>query len=508
MDTNGHGIYLEGGNYENGNQYEAPNQYLVFESVDLIVHKPTSNGLKITGEFVNSTFLNCQFEIPFAEARAGGNVGTNISITNTDSHSTIQQVSFINCAAGGGLYACQIENASNVNFDGCWFEYLERSFDIKNSSAINIQNSRFANAAGRGSLLGSTLPQGSGSCITVENSFVNIENNHTLVSEINSLLNPDDREKFILGIGNTNTINARNNSFQDIRLSESYGITQEVTIQNVDTNYYPTNFTIPGINTDGKKAVLVTAPTINQIFRINSTIAAGETISIRAHQGTITFWSWNPAGETTGKNIYMNGRNSLTLTNGQIATFIKLDGANGNEKCVYQLLSVDKVNSTSSFSFTGSTIDSSSNSYIYVTSTTPNTIVNQFQSNLNPGETLTIKAANTIKFDSSKNLILSTVGSIVLDPNETATFMRTGLPITSNSINYTDSWQLISTNRENLFSSGTTTTIAGSTTTILKPAGTYNIPSASAVPIGTTYVFRNTSTGTVTTSNLIINSSC
>ena len=182
----------------------------------------------------------------------------------------------------------------------------------------------------------------------MENSHVNISNNHVTVSDPNA-----DRIKkqlFIFGRGTDNTINAMNNSFQDIRLSESYGINQNLIIENVNT-YNSSNSTIPGINASSKKSVFVTvpqnslptgiypSPTTNQIFRINSNIAAGETIFIRADQGSIKFNAWNPVNELTGMNIYLNGMASLTLNNGQAATFIKLDGINGNEKCSYQLVS-------------------------------------------------------------------------------------------------------------------------------------------------------------------------
>lgn len=515
----GHGIYLKGQDYSAGTNTGINitewNQYLHFEDIFIERQNGYSNNcLKIEGANVNISFENCNFAIPYIGT---GNYqesdsGTNVCITSSGQTITVKpaQISFINCATGGGnrkgVYnAFKIENSENINLTNCWFEDTEIAVIVKNSKAINIQNSRFANTAGVGSQGISDLSNYSIASIDVENSFINVNNNYFAVSF------PDaervKKQLFIFGRGQNNTINVSNNSFSDIRVSNSYGITQNITITNVDT-FISTNPTISGINTDGKNTAIVNVPfnsdpTTNQIFRINSTIAAGETISIRADQGTITFWSWNPENETTGKNIYINGRNSLTLNNGQIATFIKLDGVNGNEKCVYQLLSVDKVNVTSSFSFTGSTIDSASNSYIYVSTTTPNTVVNEFKSNLNPGETLTIKAINTIRFNSTKNLLISTLGSLVLNPNETATFMRTGLPVSSNGTNYTDSWQLVSTNRENTFSTATTTTTGGSTTTILRPTGTYTLPAASSVPIGTTYVIRNTSTGA---SNLTVSS--
>ncbi len=349
INCSGHGIYLEGGD----GTYQLPNQYLIFESVNTVISKQTSIGLKITGELDNCTFLNCQFGQRNFEQAING-IGPEcsscigISISSSNLIPSTNGVSFINCATGGA-YGCRIENASNITFDGGWIEPADIAFNIKGSYGINIKNTRFANAAGTGSLTNSSIPQGSGRCINVENSYVNIENNYVTVSDPNSPLVAG--EKFITGIGNNNTINAKNNSFQDVRLSESFGITQYANIGNVNT-YYSTNTTIPGINTLGKKIVLISVPlnsvptgvypaaTTNQIFRINSTIAAGETIFIRADQGSIQFNAMNPVNELTGKNIYLNGRTELTLSNGQGATFIKGDGVNGNEKCGYQLVSI------------------------------------------------------------------------------------------------------------------------------------------------------------------------
>ena len=166
----------------------------------------------------------------------------------------------------------------------------------------------------------------------------------------------------MIQVGNNNIINARNNSFQDIRLSKSFGIIQSVCITNINT-YISSPSTINGIETMGKKIVLVpiysnstlacNSTLGNKIYRINSTIAAGETIFIRADQGSVIFYPVNPATGTFptgtvpntfvgsyGGNIYLNGRASLTLTNGQAATFIKLDNIVGNESATYQLVSI------------------------------------------------------------------------------------------------------------------------------------------------------------------------
>ncbi|MEZ0006426.1 hypothetical protein ABH942_001796 [Flavobacterium sp. 28YEA47A] len=339
----GHGIHLEGGETVHPGSitdYFLPNQYINFENVWITRKHVDYNCLKITGQLNTSTFINCIFEAPyFYDDVDPGLDGVNVLIESNTDYVNPCEFSFINCATGGHVrYGYKIKNVQNITFDTCWFEDIDISIDITNSSGINISNCRFANAAGQGSRPISFLPPGTGRCISVLDSSVTVENNYVTVSNPNSPL--AHNERFITGIGNNNVINAKNNSFQDIRLSETIGIVQNVSIQNVSTlNGTSTS----GIETLGKKIVFVKVPvgsTNNIINRINSTIIAGETIFIRADQGSVTFNEMSTVNEMTGKNFVLNGRATLTLSNGQAATFIKLDGINGNEKCCYQLVSI------------------------------------------------------------------------------------------------------------------------------------------------------------------------
>lgn len=339
----GHGIHLEGGETVppgSIKDYSLPNQYIIFENVWITRKHVDYNCLKITGQLNTSTFINCAFEAPYVYNDSDPGVdGVNVLIESNTDYVNPCEFSFINCATGGHVrYGYKIKNVQNITFDTCWFEDIDISIDITNSSGINISNCRFANAAGQGSRPISFLPPGTGRCISVLDSSVTIENNYVTVSY------PDSpsahNERFITGIGNKNVINAKNNSFQDIRLSETIGIVQNVSVQNVSTL---NGASISGIETLGKKLVFVKVPvgsTNNIINRINSTIIAGETIFIRADQGSVTFNEMSTVNEMTGKNFVLNGRSTLTLSNGQAATFIKLDGINGNEKCCYQLVSI------------------------------------------------------------------------------------------------------------------------------------------------------------------------
>lgn len=341
----GHGIYLEGGVDALGIR---ANQYLHFEDV-FIERKPGNyNCLRITGAAYNNVFINCDFQIPFEVHKPEiSDFGSNIFISTSNAIPQAQcdQLSFINCATGGVpnkgvFFGAKIEKANSITFENCWFEATEIGLSITDSRAINVLNCFFANAAGLGSLgaFGQSATGREGACITVEESFVTIERNYSNVSAPASPY--IEKELFIKGLGKNNVINARNNSFQDIRLSETFGITQYVPITIIDTYNINSPATQQGIDTGGKKVVLVTRGVGAEIFRINSTISAGEMIFIRAEEESIKIWSWDPVSETDSRNIYLSGKVFIDLSPGQGAMFLKMDGVNGDEKCVYQLVSV------------------------------------------------------------------------------------------------------------------------------------------------------------------------
>ncbi|MCY1479933.1 Pectate lyase superfamily protein [compost metagenome] len=347
--ANGHGIWLEGGEHSPGNNPGAlDNQYLLFERVWIIRTSPNVNCLKITGAINTTTFLQCNFEIPYVyntdTVPIPVELGTNILITADADYSPVNAavVSFINCATGGHVVCgFKIVNAENITIDGCWIEDTEIAIDIQNSQGINVLNSRLVNAAGIGSLLGAALPQGQGKCISILNSHVNIERNFVQITEPDNV-KLTEGELFIMAIGDNNVVNSRNNCFNDIRQSETFGITEHEEIKNIKAwNYLGTaNEWKSGLELSAKKVVLVNKGTDKPIDRINSTINSGETIFIRAEESDIIFNAWNPVNELTGRNIYLGGPASVTLQQGHAATFMKLDGVNNKERCVYQLVSI------------------------------------------------------------------------------------------------------------------------------------------------------------------------
>jgi hypothetical protein len=330
----GIGINLEGGEPANSTTQDSgnnlPNQFIIFENVRVSRDSKDSYCLKMTGQNANYTFLNCEF-------RSGPKIdGTCIYISSVNTNTNYLKfgsnaVSFINSGFGGYTrYGALIEHSTNITFDSCFIEGTDIAFSISDSNQIKITNNRFANACGNGNQ--KSFTQNVGRCIESRNSVINVESNFVAVSDPNS---PTiDNQGFIHGLDNNNVINANNNSFQTLKLSRTFGIHQIINIESKN------------LNLDSKKLVFVTVPngsqaSSNQIDRINSSIIAGETIFLRANQGTIQINAMDLSG-TTNKNIYLSGSSSLVLKNGESATFKKIDNIVGNEKCTYQLVSVSK----------------------------------------------------------------------------------------------------------------------------------------------------------------------
>lgn len=317
------GIFLEGGlnnSPKNQNPFKEPNQFNVFQNVNI---KRISNDafcLKSSGQLGQHTFINCAFD--------GQNIhqlGQNVQLNGG------AVISFLNCSFQSAEYGILMNGSQSVTIDNCWFENLKMAVSAHNQSkSITVRNSRFANACGYGSL----EPTAGGRCITCKDSSINVENNYVLVTPEGSnggtTVSASDvldayTAKFILGVDNNNIINAKNNQFQNIGLSKTYGIHQSVQV---------TNNTL---DSSGKKLVFAGISGITNLNRIDSSINAGETIFIRAN-GTGTL-NLNHMSNISGRNIFIPSGQTVTLNNGQSAIFMKIDNIVGNEPATYQLIS-------------------------------------------------------------------------------------------------------------------------------------------------------------------------
>ena len=356
----GHGIYIEGGANADFKLFD---QYLLFENVQIIRDNEEANCLKITGGVVNCTFLRCDFEVTF-----GAEIdGTNVYLGTTSLVEFPSGISFINCATGGTRYGYRVTNSQNIRLDNCWFEQTDIAIDVVDSSAIDIINCRFANAAAMGTakinnnkdLINSYIldedPNALGRCIGALNSSVNIKDNYVAVTDYGGDIEDPlyaevmvrlAHSRFILSV-DKNALNVEDNFFQHIRLNATYGITQYDNIKMVSNYYYNSPSDVSGIDLDldikGRKIILLTETDppneLKTIHRINSTINAGEFLTIRAEGQKIEILEWDPENETDGKNIYHSGKGTLTLPPGAIAHYLKADGINNQEWCSYQLIS-------------------------------------------------------------------------------------------------------------------------------------------------------------------------
>lgn len=339
----GNGIYLKGGTDPSGQSSSLiPNQFNIFENVRVFKNNDTSfslfsNALKMTGQIGQHTFVNCQFD---GFKKVENSITTydkwiNVSIENvSNDYLTSNVITFLNCTIQDSDYGVRINYAENVTFDNCWFENLGVAITIignyESSKSINILNNRFANASGFGSLLAPNNIKAE-QCISVNKSVVNIYNNYVTASNPNGV---DDESSFILGFPENNGINCYNNTFRDDnpKLSKTFGIMQTI---NIVSN---------AINCKSNKLIFVTPttpPLSTVVNTINSSINIGEILVIRANGLSITFNKQKVVSNVTIGNLFLTNRNTFTLLNGEIASFIKIDI--GNNNVTYQLLSFTKT---------------------------------------------------------------------------------------------------------------------------------------------------------------------
>lgn len=309
----GHGIHLKGGDSESN--YRIPNQFNIFEDITIRRSNDSKNCLRMTGQNGQQTFINCYFE-----GRRIGDVNLNENVLIDSRSGSNSVISFINCTFQFSEYGIVLKNSHNITIDNCWFEKLYISIHSEGSKKINILNSRFANACGYGSLQSSNLYGETGRCISCKGSSINVEKNYVLVSDPND---PDaHKANFILGIDGDNSIVVKDNEFQDIRLSESFGVLQYIDIDN----------STDSIDVYGKKQICVNYTSKglspNDDLRIiNSSVGSGELIYICANKtsgrsGKLKIHAFE---DGQGENIYLSGQSSISLANGEWASFIKVD---------------------------------------------------------------------------------------------------------------------------------------------------------------------------------------
>lgn len=319
----GNGIYLYGGGTDSN--YLLPNQFNIFENVRVNKSSDFSRALLMTGQNGQISFINCTFDGFYKSATYSK--GQNIKITNEDKY-TSSVVSFINCTCQQADYGFNIGWAENITIDNCWFENLGVAITVKSNIAdpnnevlcksINILNNKFANASGFGSL---NAPNNikAGQCISVSKSFVNVFNNYVTVSEPEGQYF-NNNSSFLLASNNVSGgINISGNNYRENKLGKTFGIMQAISVA------------ANAIDCFGNKLVFVNSST-SIIKTIKSIINAGEHLTVRANGTSITFDNTD--------NIFLTNKTSLTIYNGEIVTFMKIDNTVGSNYETYQLVSI------------------------------------------------------------------------------------------------------------------------------------------------------------------------
>ncbi|MFP9098228.1 hypothetical protein ACLI09_04180 [Flavobacterium sp. RHBU_24] len=298
----GDGIVLKGG----GN-YLLPNQFNIFENVRVFKNSDFTHALKMIGQNGQHTFLNCQFDGFYNTTTATWSLGHNVYIQNSTSITTAV-ASFINSTFQDGNYGIYMEYAENVTIDNCWFENLGVAVTTRPTcKAITITNSRFANAAGFGSL---SAPNNikNGHCFSITTSFVSITNNYITVSNPNNI---DSGLAFLVTMSNSTTggVHLANNIFSDQRLDK--------------TNNIPQITSGITLNVGANRLVNTNLAGINGYTAIESRLNTGEYLTVRATD-SIYFGA--------SSRLFLGGKSQLNLSAGEMATFVKLDYANNTSE--------------------------------------------------------------------------------------------------------------------------------------------------------------------------------
>jgi hypothetical protein len=375
-------------NFEGGADFKLPNQFITLENVEAegianirtetnpFIIPPVLRLAGLNGQFV---FTNCRFDGGTYLFNTGNSEpayqvsGINVYIgsVSADYHGSDiffspSVITFNTSTIQTGEIGFYIQSGTNIHINNCWFENFERAIVVKGDSCeggilpegcvkskgIDIIGNLFLYSAGRYG----HLPDNTGKVIAVENAMVTIANNYVIdptTTEQTYFVSTDGAD--VLGI------NLSNNYFDTPKLGKTYGVLQERSVGSITIN----SATVNGLKTQYNKIIFVknaTESTVENVYRIESNIGANEEISIRAEKGSLIFNAFNSVTGTPGYNLYLGEKPTLTLNQGQIARFIKLDNIIGGEYGTLQLISVSndedsKWNYISTFSNSTSSFD-------------------------------------------------------------------------------------------------------------------------------------------------------
>ena len=219
-----------------------------------------------------------------------------------------------------GALGIQIESSNNIKIDSCWFERFERAIVAKGrfatSKSINILNSSFGFCAGNYG----GYPDNTGRVITAQNSQLNVHNNYVIdplqtestlfIGADTEIINGIEVPARNIGINSSGNYFEPNSGGNSTYLGYTNGLKRDINITNLNNNY---------IHLQSSKTIYLRNDSNNTktISSIYSYSVGGEYLFIRSDQGTIKF--------TESGNLYLGNREKVTLLNGDIAIFVKID---------------------------------------------------------------------------------------------------------------------------------------------------------------------------------------
>lgn len=289
-------IYLNAQN----NRGDLANQFLLFENVICYrINTITSRALKATGQLGQATFINCQFDGQGKSLDNSLNVELSRKFLNGSpiNDETPSDVKFLTCTFQESDKAVLIDRSSNISFESCWFENLNKSIEISASAnAISINENRFANACGKGDGTGYGILVGVGcNAVIKENYFLGVVDFHI-----------------------------KGNEHLGISIKDNFSSSGDIKTSNVMPNKALSNNTLSVSN---HKTILVNTST-NSLKTITSQMGVGESVTLKIW-GVGGYLKIESGGNITGKNLPIN------LGHEDIVTIMKIDLTG-----VYQITSV------------------------------------------------------------------------------------------------------------------------------------------------------------------------
>ena len=280
-------IWLAGG----GTNALTPHQFLTFRDVEAYIGTGiTRVALRLTGQVGQTYFLgHCEFDGP-----GQSNAGTNIDIRRQCDANLVNlsdeapyTILFIGTTSQSNGSAVSIERASDIVLEGCYFENISQGIHAFTSApAVFVKDCIFGNVGSNG---------GAGYAIKAESSAT--------AYALRNVFNGAADKHFINSNG---TLIQR----ESITLSAASPITSGMTMQY--------SIATDGSLSTGLNTQAVVNSSTTQLITLTSGLGVGETLTIKALNGTVVVNSTgniDPAGKTM----------PYTIPSGASMTFQKQD---------------------------------------------------------------------------------------------------------------------------------------------------------------------------------------